>query len=503
MHIPNPFRPLLNLYHNMKLMASTSYEGASTTKRLRTWGLSSAGPNSTINDSLQHLKYRSRDLDRNNPNASAGIDSFVSTLIGRGLTPRWNTGNPDLDAKILDLWKLSVPEFDASVCGLDFYGLQTLMATSMLMSGGVLSQFRYHPVSSDLTVPLQIQVLENDHMYDCYDQDLPNGNTLRLGIEITPNGRRAAYHIYPEHPGDNYIYKSSVIPIRIPANDMLHVYAPRRPGQLRGVPWLAQVITGLHNIDEYDDAERIRKKISAMYAGFITTPSGDPSLSGLPGLDTEYDDDDDLVGLEPGLIQSLNPGESIEWSKPADVGETFEPWMMHNQRQIAKALKITYEQLTGDLRNVNYSSIRAGLVEIYRYCRAIQAQIIVHKACRPVTTRWLDIAVVSGRIFIPRYYKNRKRIINNIWDPDGWDWVDPLKDLQAELLAIRGGIKSRSRSVGERGSNAAEIDTEIAKDNVRVDDNGIILDSDPRKTTQSGGPREKPQPTGGGNNNEQ
>lgn len=485
-------------------MATTSYEGASITKRLRRWGLSSAGPNSTINDSLQHIKYRSRDLDRNNPNASGGIDSFVSTLIGRGLTPRWNTGDPKLDAKILDLWKLSVPEFDASVCGLGFYGLQTLMTTAMVMSGGVLAQFKYYKTSSDLAVPLKLHVIENDHLYDCYDQALPNGNTLRLGVELTPTGERAAYHVYPEHPGDNYLYKSSILPIRIPATDMIHLYVPRRPGQLRGMPWLAQVITGLHNIDEYDDAERIRKKIAAMYAGFITTASGDPGLSGLPGLETEYDDDDDLVGLEPGLMQSLNPGESIEWSKPADVGDTFEPWMQHNLRQVSKALKITYEQLTGDLRNVNYSSIRAGLVETYRFCRALQAQIIVHKACRPVTTRWLDIAVASGRIFIPRYYKNRKRIINNTWDPDGWDWVDPLKDLQSEILAIRAGIKSRSQSVGERGSNSAEVDSDIASDNARADKLKLILDSDPRQTTKQGGPREKPQPTGGGKtNNEQ
>lgn len=497
MHIPNPFRPFVNLYRGMKLMASTSYEGASTTRRLRTWGLSSAGPNSVISDSLQNLKYRARDLDRNNPNASGGIDSFVSTLVGRGLTPRWNTGDPALDARILDLWKLSVPEMDASVCELDFYGLQTLVATAMQMSGGVLSRFVYKRQSDDLSVPLQIQILENDHLYDCYDQDLPNGNTLRLGVELTPGGQRAAYHIYPEHPGDNYIHKSSMLTTRIKADDMLHVYAPRRPGQLRGIPSLTPVITGLHNIDEYDDAERIRKKIAAMYAGFITTPSGDPSVSGLPGFEEDYETEEDLVGLSPGILQSLRPGENIEWSKPADVGDTFEPWMSHGLRQVAKALKITYEQLTGDLRNVNYSSIRAGLVEIYRYCRAHQAQILVHKFCRPVTTRWLDISVASGRIFIPRYTKYRKQIINNVWDPDGWDWVDPLKDLQAEILAIRAGIKSRSMTVGERGRNSAEVDSEIAKDNQRSDDSNTILDSDPRKTTQSGGAREKPQSGGG------
>lgn len=495
----NIFRSTMNLLHNLRVLASTSYEGASITRRLRTWGLSTSGPNNALNNSLSHLRYRSRDLDRNNANASSGIDSFVSTLIGRGLTPRWNTGNPDLDARILNLWQLSATEADASVCGLDFYGLQTLAATTLAMSGEVLGLFKYSSLSSDLLVPLQIQLLEPDHLYDAYDQPLDNGNTLRLGIEITPTGNRAAYHIYPEHPGDNYLHKLANLTVRISSYDMLHVYIPRRPGQLRGTPFLSQVITTLHSLDEYDDAELTRKKIAAMYAGFITTPPGEPTISGLPGFETDYNDEEDLVGLEPGIMQSLRPGESIEWSKPADVGETFDPWTAYNLRRVAKSLHTTYEQLTGDLRDVNYSSIRAGLIELYRYCRALQAQILVHKFCRPYTTRWLDIAVASGRIFIPRYIKNRASIIHNAWDPDGWDWVDPEKDIKAEILSIRSGLKSRSMSIGERGHNAAEVDTEISKDNTRTDNLKIILDSDPRNTTQSGGPREKPQTGGFGN----
>jgi lambda family phage portal protein len=440
---------------------------------------------------MASTKARSRELDRNNPHASGGIDSYVTNLIGRGMTPRWNTGNPALDAKILDLWKLSVSEMDASICELDFYGLQTLAATAMVMSGDVLGQFVYRPYTSTLNVPVQLKLLENDHLYDQYDQMLPNGNSLRMGFEINPAGEKVACHVYPQHPGDGFTDASNLLPVRIPIEDTVFLYQPRRPGQLRGMPWLSSVIAGLRSIDEYDDAERIRKKIAAMYAGFITSPPGDPELSGLPGLEEDYDDEEDLVALEPGLMQGLKPGEDIEWSKPADVGENFQPWMKHNLRRIAKALKITYEQLTGDLEGVTYSSIRAGLVEIYRQCRAIQGQILVHKFCRPITTRWLDIAVASGRIFIPRYYKNRRVIVNNIWDPDGWDWVDPLKDVQAAILEIRGGLTSRSRSVGERGSNAAEIDSENAADNIRADDAGIIYDSDPRKTTQSGGNREK------------
>lgn len=495
----NVFRAMMNLYRNLRVLASTSYEGASTSYRMRTWGTSTTGPNNAANNSLSTLRYRSRELDRNNGNANAGFDKFASTLIGRGITPRWNTGNSDLDAEILELWRLSVSDMDASVCELDFYGLQTLAALSLAMSGEVLGKFIYPRPSTDMISPVQVQLIEPDHLYDAYDQPLTNGNSLRLGIEVTPKGKRAAYHLYPEHPGDNYLHRLANLTVRVPASEILHVYVPRRPGQLRGMPFLSPVITTLHSLDEYDDAELTRKKIAAMYAGFILSPSGDPTISGLPGFEEDYDDEEDLVSLEPGIMQSLRPGQSIEWSKPADVGETFDPWTAYNLRRVANCIKNTYEQFTGDLRGVNYSSIRAGLVDLYRACRALQAQILVHKFCRPFTTRWLDLMVATGRIFIPRYTKNRIRIINNSWDPDGWDWVDPEKDLMAEILAIRSGLKSRSMAIGERGHNAAEVDAEIAKDNNRADGLNIILDSDPRKTTKSGGSRQ----TGGFGNEQQ
>ena len=487
-----------NLYRNLKAMSSTSFHGASLSYRMRDWGTRSAGPNYSLSDSLTTVIKRSLDLDRNNPNAQGGIDSFVSNMVGRGITPRWETGSDKLNRQIQDLWKLSVDELDGSVCELDFYGMQEQVARSQLTCGGVLCQFLYRRRNSNLSVPLQLKLIENVQLYDAMDEDLGNGNTIRMGIEINAQGERVAYHIYPEHPWDNYSYKSSLLPIRVPKSDMLHIYHPRRPGQLRGWPGMASVITRLHSFDEVEDAELDRKKIAAMYAGFITSPSGDPDISGLPGLSFDYDGDsnygDDLVGLTPGIIQSLRPGESIEWSKPADVGDNYQTWVKQTLRCIAKGMGITYEQLTGDLSDVNYSSIRAGLVEFYRLCRQRQANIMVHKFCRPVTTKWLDQAVLSGRIFIPRYLNNRSQIIHNVWDPDGWAWVDPEKEVRAEIRSIRAGLKSRAQSVAERGHNVVDIDSQIADDNSRTDESGIILDSDPRNTTQTGGAREKSQP---------
>lgn len=58
-------------------------------------------------------------------------------------------------------------------------------------------------------------------------------------------------------------------------------------------------------------------------------------------------------------MQLLDPGEDIKFSELSDVCGSYEAFMMQQLRSIAIVIGITYEQLIGDLTNVNYSSIRA------------------------------------------------------------------------------------------------------------------------------------------------
>jgi lambda family phage portal protein len=147
---------------------------------------------------------------------------------------------------------------------------------------------------------------------------------------------------------------------------------------------------------------------------------------------------------------------------------------------------ITYEQLTGDLSGVNYSSIRAGLLEFRRQVAQLQMETVVFQFCRPTAAAFLDAAVISGALKIRDYYDNRKKYLNIKWRPDGWPWVDPVKDQLAEQMAVRNGFKSRAQVVAERGGDVETVDREQAEDNIRVDGMGLMYDSDPRQTDKSG-----------------
>ena len=214
-----------------------------------------------------------------------------------------------------------------------------------------------------------------------------------------------------------------------------------------------------------------------MFAGFITRMSPEDNLLGEGSADANGVA---LAGLEPGTLQILEPGEDIKFSAPADVGSSYAEFMRQQFRAVAAAMGITYEMLTGDLTQVNYSSIRAGLLEFRRRCEALQHGVLVHQLCRPIWRAWMDQAVLEGAIDLPAYRQDRRGFQAAKWIPQGWSWVDPQKEFNAMKLAIRAGLMSRSEAISGNGYDAEDVDREIASDNARADALGLVFDSDAR-----------------------
>lgn len=476
------------------VVRAQSFEGAGSGRRLGTWGRSSAGPNTALYGSLSSLRSRSRELTRNNPLAENGVESWVANLIGTGITPRWQIdpalGRSELKERTHELWAEWADESDADgVC--DFYGLQAMVARAMVESGEVLVRIRARRLEDDLPVPMQLQVIECDHLDESYSTVSPNGNEIRMGIEFDRMGRRVAYWVFRSHPGESFLLdQGSSERIRIPASEMLHIFRPLRPGQARGKPWLTSVILRLHELDQYEDAELVRKKTAAMFGGFIIESVSDTMDQPFLGRIGETDENENpVVHLEPGTFPTLPQGMDVKFSTPADVGGSYQVWIKQNLREIAAGLGITYEQLTGDLEGVNYSSIRAGLLEFRRRCEMLQWHTIIFQFCRPVARRWMDLAVASGALAIPAYARDRRRYMKIDWRPQGWPWVDPEKDLKAAQLAVRSGFTSRSAVIAEQGYDAETVDRQIKEDADRADALGLVFDSDPRNTARSGAGR--------------
>jgi len=466
------------------------YEGATTGRRMTSsWGTAVYGPNAALSNNLALLRSRSREMARNNALASGAIDSFVSSMVGSGIVPRWQIkDNIDLKEEVQELWNDSIQDFDVEG-QLDFYGQQSLAARSMIESGECFVQKVYRRSNSGLLVPIQFKILEPDLLDETYNVDLSNGNIIRMGIEFNRLGERIAYHMYQDHPGEYHSFRTnSYTRKRIPARYILHLGRPLRPGQIRYRPWLSSVLLKLRDIDQCDDAELVRRKTTAMFGGFFTrsmdTDAGMPEIFG--DVSDQGSGSADLVGLEPGTFTELPPGFDVQFSQPHDVSGNYLDWIRQQLRTVARGLGVSYEQLSGDLENVNYSSIRAGLTEFRRMCTSMVNNTIIRQLCRPVAQAWLESAVLTGAISIPDFTDNRRKYYRIKWQPEAFDWVDPAKEQEAYKDAVRCGFMSRDQVIATLGSDAEVVDAQNAADNERADRYGLIYDSDPRRTAKNG-----------------
>jgi lambda family phage portal protein len=473
---------------------STGYDGGGYRRRLKGWVPTQNTTNTILTASGTTLRARTRDVLRNNPHANAACESFVANLIGTGIKPSsLFTEDEELRDGIMRLWADWTDECDADGIA-DFYGMQTIVARGLFEAGEVFVRYRNRRVEDGFLVPLQLQLLESDMCPYWMNMQAPNGNWIMNGIELDFLGRRAAYWFYPIHPGDMPIEQTGTMdPVRVPASEVLHIFKCTRPGQMRGVPLITPALIRLYFLDQYDDAELERKRIAAMFAGFVTSPAPEDVVP-IDGLDETSDQDGiGLSGLEPGTLQTLLPGEDIKFSEPADVGGTYEAYQYRQQLAVFGALGIPYSLCTSDLRRANYSSLRGSIVEYRRKLEQFQHNIFVYQMCMPIYRRWLDTAILSEALPLASsdYLLRQTEYQRCKWIPQRNDWVDPLKDRQAEKLAVDAGFKSRSDVIEAEGNDPVENDERIAADAEREEKLDLVFPVVYAAATQPNTPSEQ------------
>lgn len=472
-----------------------SYDAAGTGRRSKTINAPGTGPATASISGLGTLRRRSHAAVRNNPYAFSAIDRLVSNTIGTGIVPKPKHEAKEIRVALQELWDDWGEEADADGIT-DIYGLEALVCRAAYESGECFIRLRPRRLSDGLSVPLQLQVLEPEFVPYEKNELLSNGNQIMAGIEFNAIGQRVAYWMYLSHPGDSGTAPAGTYNklVRIPADQVLHIYEPLRPGQLRGVPVLAPVLARLTALDEFDDAVLFRQEVANLFAGFITKPvPEEPEIDPVTGQAVVLDSDgfSPMVGLEPGTMQELLPGEEVNFSDPPDAGNTYSDFMRQQLQAAAAGSGLPYELLTGDLREVNDRVIRVVLNEFRRRIEQRQFGVFVHQFCRPVRAAWLDMAVLSGAIALPDYSENRRQYLRTRWIPQGWAYIHPLQDVQTKRMEVRAGFKSRSEVALSQGYDTETIDAENAADNERADQLGLFYDSDARSRDNAGEPTDQ------------
>jgi lambda family phage portal protein len=411
------------------------------------------------------IRNRARYLAANSAVAARAVQAFVDNVVGPGIMLLPKIGSRELKAVLLDKWNTWTDAADIDSLH-NFYGLQALAVRMMFIDGEVFARFITTPDGS-----LRLQLLPAEFI----DTTVTRDNVV-AGVEFDDVGRRTAFYIYEWHPGNLLRLPKSN---RVPATEVLHIFRPVIPGQVRGVSALLPIMQKLNDLDQFDRATLVKQKTGALLTGFITTPNENPLGA------AKADDGTWTASLEPGTIQRLSPGESLEFSDPPDTGG-YADYAKTQLRLIASGLGLPYNILSGDLSDTSYSSARVGLIEFRKYVDALQWQF-VHMFCRPVFQRWIELEILRGTLPPPE--NGVQSYMRNItWAPPAMQMTDPQREVDAMVRAIRAGLMSREMAVASLGYDLAEVDAQIAAGNAAADAAGIVLDSDPRQVTQQGNP---------------
>lgn len=443
------------------------YEGGGNSRRTQTWNRSNADATGATGPYLARLRGVSLDLVRNNPYAESGIRTIVEHTVGWGIVPKMTRANPRAEA----VWKAWAETTACDADGQhDFAGLQKLVMRTVAVSGEVLVRRRLRRPEDGWPIPMQLQVLEPDFLDTSKDSlgITPGLPRIVQGVEFDPIGKRAAYWLFPEHPGSVLGLATSV---RVPAANVLHIFRTDRPGQVRGVPWLASDMLRFKDFDEFEDATLMKQKIAACLA--VITTDSDGSGTPLGTADEAVSPQTD--SLEPGMILNVPAGRDISVVQPPNVGD-YDAYSQNMLRAIATGLGVTFEDLTGNYTDLPFSAARMSRIRHWASVEDWRWRIMIPQFCGPAWAWAMEVAQIFGAGETPEV----------TWTAPPAPMVDPVNEGLAYQRNIRTGIMSLSEALRERGYDPATVLNEMAADNKLLDKLKLILDSDARQMTQAG-----------------
>lgn len=436
-----------------------AYEGAS---KRDGWRPRRAGASANTDHmaDASALRVRARALVQNSPYISGGLEKLTANIIGTGITPR--SLSPQAQA-VDALWGEWCRQADADG-RLDLYGLQAAAHHAMEQDGEVLVRLRARRPEDGLPVPLQLQLLEIDWL-DSSRIGTNGSNTIINGIEYDPLGKIYAYWLWDQHPGEiGSIRRARAASHPVPADRIIHLFRTKRPGQGRGFTRLAPVIARVRDLQLYEDAELQRKNLETRLSVIASGDAASMSMSESESAD-KVRETGELGSLASGSITQLPPGVNLTVVEPKAAPGHVD-YVKHQLHLIAAGMGVTYEMLTGDMNEVNYSSARVALLEFRRSAEQLQWLTIIPGLCDPIWRAFIDAAVLAGKLARPDYRVD--------WSTPKWSYVNPVQDVAADLDEIAGGLSSYSEKLRQRGYKPELVFAELKSDMERLKSDGTL-----------------------------
>ena len=350
-----PQKALQRYGARVRIEAATGglFRGSSTDRLRSDWATTSQKDTTPFAWELAKLRERSRDLNRNDPIASAATDTLGLNIVGQGLKPQSQIRAAELgitperaaelQRQVEKAFSLFVPTADSRNC-LTFNEIQFLALRKIIEDGEIIA-LPIFARESWRKIGRAIELVESDRLGGTLIQSKVPAMAGDTGIEVGPRGEPLRYWLRKA----NYtsLFQDTSEFQGLPARDakgrpmVLHVFASKRPGQLRGIPLFAPVLNYFKDVADYLEAEVVTARVAACLGIFIT--KNNPMDAAWMNQNDTSANGDRIQNMEPGMVNYLGINESIEVVDPKRPGDTFPSFMESCLRLIGNALGLPYE----------------------------------------------------------------------------------------------------------------------------------------------------------------
>jgi len=483
-----------------------AYRGAEKTRLRGDWHALQGSADADLLPDLPTLRQRSRDLNRNDAHASAITGTVVENVVGTGIKPQSRPDQDELgvaESQVREFsrraeraWRIWVKRADAQN-RMNFYEIQALIKRQILENGEVfvLPLMINEP---GRRYRLALEVIEADRVSTPIGKQGPN---MRDGVELGDRGQPIAYWIKKRHPGDVQlgVAQASQEWVRYPAMNkagrpnVLHLYHVKRPGQTRGEPFFAPVLSAFKDLGDFMEAEIVAARVAACFTAFITKNDPAAAYEGAT-VDTQGNR---IESLEPGITQYLAPGESVTFGDPKRPSGTFEPFVLAVLRSIGASLGLPLELVLKDFSRTNYSSARAALLEARRFFRGSQTWL-ADRLCQPCWEWVLEEAWLREDLpAVNLLGDQRDDWMKAHWIAPGWGWVDPVKEVDSSKMAIDAGLSTYADECAAQGRDWEEVFAQQKREQEKRKELGLVAPApDKPAVAVNGNDEDEPLPSG-------
>lgn len=437
-----------------------------------------------INYTLRHqrraLVARSRQGAQNNPYLRRFFQLCVDNIAGPApfrlqAKIRYKSGDFDVSAnqKIEEEWAKSGRKGNWDATGRwSRTALTRLMVRMLAIDGEILVRKlrgkQYGPNG------YRLQLLDSMRLDDQKNEDLKGGGAIHMGVELSPEGKPLAYHILKRRPSvwqSGYDIRECE---RVPAEDIEHIFVPDFTEQNRGVPWAYASLLNLVHIGAFQEAAVIAARVGATQMGFIQQQ--DDAAGPLPA-DGKDAKGNPQIDAEPGTFPVLPPGYEISSWNPKFPDAAVEPFLKAMIRGTASGLGVAYHNLANDPAEVNFSTARVFGGDEHEMWRGHQVFWCEHFE-EVNYAEWLRMQVLMGTL--PFDLARLDKYLAVYFQAKTWPSPDPVKEQEANDLAIRNKLKSRTRIVAEGGDDIEDVFAEIAAEDQLAKTHKIDLSVQPK-----------------------